>query len=168
LGAASNGGRMRRAGRVVGAIVIYLVTGLAVLLMILIGAEEAPGVWVPLGLASLVAGLWCAWRVGSGRWGLWRGRQGHPVLAFLITLMTVFGLIWACSLGMVLTFPSDEPPNWAVKLFSISVPVICVGVFWLAWRYGTRRWGRWPPLPPPPSDEPPPPPADEPPPAPPA
>lgn len=41
------------------------------------GSLAGVAVWVA-GLLTLLGAFWCAWRVGSGRWGLRRRPASHP------------------------------------------------------------------------------------------
>jgi hypothetical protein len=134
-----------RAGRVFSVIAILLVTvvvsGLSAMIG-LFGAEDGSvgGVVSGLVIGAILgfAGLWCAWRVGTGRWGLWRGRRGHPVAAMFITFLGANSLIGAVVVAAFQSMVSD----WVrVLIFCFFLEPIWFGVFWLAWRYGTRRWG---------------------------
>jgi hypothetical protein len=75
-------GSMNRAGRVVAGLLVAL-CGVAAAFLAAGGAlfyladwgsgssSSALGtVWWGAAAAALVGGLWCAWRVGSGHWGL--------------------------------------------------------------------------------------------------
>jgi hypothetical protein len=120
------------------------------LVVALVGAEDGSTGGVVSGLvfgAVLgVAGLWCAWRVGAGRWGLWRGWRGHPVAAMFVTFLVANSL----SVAVVVAAFQNIVPDWVrVLVFCFFLAPIWFGVFWLAWRYGTRRWGEPAPVAPP-------------------
>ena len=130
---------MRRAGRIAAAVVIYWFTGAVFAVLVVVGADEPePWAWVLPGVVIWVGGLWCAWRVGSGRWGLWRGRRGHPVAAFFITFLVAVSASVALSFALSL---AHTWPSWADKVIPFVTLAIWGGVFWAAWRIGSRRWG---------------------------
>jgi hypothetical protein len=134
-----------RVWRIVAAVVIFWSTEVVFAVLVLVGLDELePWAWVIPGLVIWVGGLWSAWRVGSGRWGLWRGRRGHPVLAFFVTFFVAVSV----SVAFGLSLP-DAGPSWAEKAIPFVTLAIWVGVFCAAWRIGSRRWGE-PAFPPPP------------------
>jgi hypothetical protein len=140
-------GHMSRVARVLAVVLIDLVIWLGcafVAVGMFGGQSEAEAFFLGVvGFVLWVGGFWCAWRVGSGRWGLWRGRRGHPVAAMVIPFLSAICLnavLWAVLAGTSLLW---------VRPLAIALQVAgWVGIFWLVWRAGTRRWGYPAPTPP--------------------
>lgn len=108
------------------------------------GQSEAAAIFmVVVGFAFWVGGLWCAWRVFAGRWGLWRGRRGHPVAAMVIPLSLAICLNAVLSAAL-----SGTSLLWAKPLALALQVAGWLSIFRVAWRVGTSRWGYPAPAPP--------------------
>lgn len=137
---------MRRAGGVIAGVVVGLVTLVLVGVFLYGWGHTGSVILLIVGGVLFVAGLWCAWRVATGRWGLWLGRSGHPIAAFLAALLLAVAVSAGLLVGLWAVRRQEDLPDWAWDLVWAFLAAAWVGIFWVAWRVGTKRRGEHAPV----------------------